>query len=73
MEELPDSLARNELLANLKKMRADAAAAQTLQARAHESAVRAFCDGVKRLSRRLDALELKHADARRLDAEESSG
>ena len=69
MEHIPDSRARNQLLDEVRKMRADAAEAQATQARAHESAVRAFCDGVNRLSHRLDALELKHADRKRRDAE----
>jgi hypothetical protein len=69
MAPLPDSIARKALLAELRQMRSDAAEAQAAQARANESAVRAFCDGVARLSHRLDALELKHADQKRREAE----
>jgi hypothetical protein len=59
---LPDSTARKQLLAQLKQMQADAAAAQTLQARAHEAAVRAVCDGVLRLQHRLESFENKRAE-----------
>jgi hypothetical protein len=58
---------------SLQKARAAAAAAQTLQARAHESAVRAFCDGVLRLEHRLESLENKRAEeVRQMAALEAS-
>jgi hypothetical protein len=66
---LPDSTERNRLLAELRQMKADAAEAEATQARAHKQAVLSFCDSISRLTRRLDALELRHADARRRDAE----
>jgi hypothetical protein len=68
MEHIPDSRARNELLAQLRQLRVDAAEAQATQARAQKQAVLSFCDSVARLTRRLDALELKHADERRRKA-----
>jgi hypothetical protein len=68
MEHIPDTRARNRLLAELRKARADAAEAKATQTRAHESAVRTFCDGVARLGNRLDVLELKHADQKRRKA-----
>jgi hypothetical protein len=68
MEHIPDSRARNQLLSEVRQMRADAAEAQATQIRAHASAVHAFCDSVNQLSHRLDALELRHADRMRHDA-----
>jgi hypothetical protein len=70
MEHIPDSKARNQMLSEWTRFKADAAAAQVTQARAHASAVRAFCDSVSRLSKRLDVLELRHADAKRRKAKE---
>jgi hypothetical protein len=72
MELIPGSKARNELLANLRQMRADAAEAQATQARAHRASVLSFCDSVSRLAKRLDALELRHADAKRRKAKEKA-
>jgi hypothetical protein len=71
MEHIPGSRARNQLLAEVRQMRADAAAAQTTTIRARASAVHAFCDSVNQLSRRLDALELRHADKLRQRAHAS--
>jgi hypothetical protein len=65
MAPLPDSAERNRFLAELRQLRADAEEAKATQARVHKAQVHAFCDGVARLSRRLDALEVKHSDEKR--------
>jgi hypothetical protein len=70
MELIPGSKARNELLANLRQMRADAAEAKALQARAHASAVRALRDSVIQLQHRLDAYERKLDARKRKEARE---
>jgi hypothetical protein len=70
MELIPGSKARSELLANLRQMRADAAAASALQARAQASAVRAFCDSVIQLQHRLDTFERKLDARKRKEAKE---
>jgi hypothetical protein len=69
MEELPDSLARNELLANLKQMRADALQAEQRKADAIASQARILVDSVLHLQHRLDSFEKKQADKKRRDEE----
>jgi hypothetical protein len=66
---LPDSVERNRLLAELRQMKADAAEAEATQARARDASIRTLNDSITRLTRRLDALEIRHADKRRRDAE----
>jgi hypothetical protein len=70
MAPLPDSAARKTMLAEWAKYKADAAEARLQQRRAHASSIRTLTDGITRLTHRIDALELRHADARRRRAKE---
>jgi hypothetical protein len=56
------------MLSEWARYKADAAEARLQQQRAHASSIRTLTDGITRLSHRIDALELKHADARRRKA-----
>jgi hypothetical protein len=59
MAPLPDSIARKQLLLELRQLRADAAEAKETQARANAAAVRNFYDSVVRLTHRVDSFIAK--------------
>ena len=61
MENIPDTIARRDSIRSLQAARLDAAAITQAQKATRALQVRAFCDSVNAIGKRMDALETRRA------------